>query len=186
MRKNRLIQLSDKYINAVQTFALLIAIGFTIYQVRENTRALEQQEYGALIQQQQDIFTIQMDNSETYVKSLLEPETLSPSELWKITEIIYLRLELLERFQRANENGIIPLGDLQDEFADANIYLGTPIGKLVWEKARVDYGEDSEFSRMVDRSLRANNSASDDRSFFKDLHEKFNRRTSKQPKPAAE
>ncbi len=59
----------DKNINIVQTIAILVAIGFSAHQLSENTRSIQQQEYGSLIQQQQEIFAMQIDSGETYKKS---------------------------------------------------------------------------------------------------------------------
>ncbi|TAH45023.1 MAG: hypothetical protein E6R11_04235 [Rhodocyclaceae bacterium] len=171
--KNSLSTKISESINGIQTFFLVAAFSVAAWQAYKSTKALEQQEYGSLIQQQQEIFSLQIDNSDVYVKSLREPEKLTPSELWKVTEIIYLRIELLERFRRAYNNGIIPLDDLSDEYSDANIYLGTPIGRLVWHSAREDYKDDPEFVSAIDNAIEGKDVVAPDHIFFNDLYHNF-------------
>jgi len=171
----------DKYINVAQTIALLFAIGMALHQMMESNRALEQQEYGSLIQLQQDIFALQISNSDTYVRSLVTPQDLTDSELWTVTEIIYLRLELLERFQRAYDNGIIPIEDLMDEYGDSRIYLGTEVGKIVWRKAKVDYGTDSHFVQSIERALRDEGGSLPDNVYFQQLQSDFKKRYRAKP-----
>lgn len=153
----------DRHINFVQTLALISTLLFVAYQAHEHTQALEQQEYGALLEQQQQIFALQIEHSDVYVKALLEPQNLSPSELWKVAEIAYLRLELLERFQRENANGIIPISDLRAEYADTQIYLGTPVGRLVWAQARSDYQDSPKFVEEIEKALKQGSIEPDDR-----------------------
>jgi hypothetical protein len=158
----------DKYINVVQSFALLVTLGIVAVQARDQSYVVEQQEFGSLIEQQHAIFELQIDYGELYVKSLMEPASLSVPEIWKIAELIYLRIELLERFQKGGINGIISEADVASEFADTQIYLNTPIGRLVWKQARIDYGVSSQFVRRIESAL-ANNDMSSDDEFLQSL-----------------
>ncbi len=84
-----------------------------------------------------------------------------------------MRLELLERFQRAYDNEIIPYEDLKAEYADTSIYLGTKVGALVWERARVDYEEDKRFVQGIEEALADERKVLPDDVFFAELHKKY-------------
>ncbi len=142
--------------------------------LRLQTDALEAQEFGQLESQQQDIFTLSMEHSATYTKALLTPQDLSVSELWIVTELIYIRLEMLERVIRANKNGIIPDEDLQNEYDAVPIYLGTEVGNFIWSEIKDDYSYNPVLQSNIDQSLASAQITPDDQ-FLTELYDKLQR-----------
>jgi hypothetical protein len=154
--------------NSIQSIGIILSLAFTAaftsYQLRIGSNAQDQQEYGSLMQQQQDIFLSQIENSAVYTKSLQNPEELEPHELWVVAEIIYIRLEFLRRYQKAFDKGVVSdEEDLNEEYKNTVFYLGTPIGKIVWNLARGDYESDKKILEKIDAALKVKEPYPDDK-----------------------
>lgn len=158
---------------------LLFTAGFTTHQLKVGSNAHDQQEYGGLMQQQQEIFLTQIENSAIYVKSLQSPGELEPHELWVVAEIIYMRLEFLRRYQQAFDKKVVTKQrDLSDEYSNTAFYLATPIGKIVWDLAKGDYATNDEMLLKIEKTLRADDLYPDDK-FMEDLVVSHNKMKSK-------
>jgi len=75
------------------------------------------------------------------------------------------------RFYEASENGIVnDVAFVDDEFKYTPFYLGTPVGREIWTRARPEYGEDSKFVQRIDAELASpSEGIHPDHVYFRDL-----------------
>jgi hypothetical protein len=152
---------------AIQILAnvgVLASVVFLALEIRGNTVAFEQQEIGALLDQDQNLLfaTVDEEIGRLYSKSLFEPTELTRGELARITSLLSVRLSILRRIYLAYRNGVVSEAEWQFQVGSIPIYLGSPFGRLWWDSIKPDYAAMPDFVAAVEDSLATSEIVPDD------------------------
>jgi hypothetical protein len=159
-----------KKIDLGQTITMFANIGviasvvFLALEIRGNTAAIQQQEIGALEDQDQNLLLARLDPelADLYITAMYSPHELSRSDLYRLTTIFSVRGSILRRTYNAYRRGIVGADEWERRLNQVPIYWGTEFGRVWWEYARDDYVALPEFVRAINGALAESSIVPDD------------------------
>ena len=130
---------------------VIVSVIFLVLEISGNTAAIQQQEIGALEDQDQNLLISRLheDVADLYIRSLYQPADLSRADLYRMVTIFSVRASILRRTYNAYRGGIIDQDEWQRRLNEVTIYWGTPFGRVWWEQVRPDFAALPEFVQAV-------------------------------------
>ena len=135
-------------------------------QVSENTFVMQQERIGA-VAENTDLRTM-------YVKSLLNPSELTPSEAWGITAHLSMRLESINRRFHLYKDGVITEASWESALGSAPYYFSGSVGQLFWSEIKEGYADEPDFVAAIDSSLaESKGKGLSDEEWLRSFHQKI-------------
>lgn len=120
---------------------VMISIGFLVFEVRHNTRAIEGATVQDLMSLEKDTFTLLADNAEIYVRGSADFEELEPAERFRFERIVGAQMSLSYSAYAQHRRGLIPSETWTAYFNAATRYLRQPGFRACWHGIRLGYPE---------------------------------------------
>ena len=136
--------------------AVLLGLVALAIEINANTKALRVQvtENSFALQQERMAATAgNVDLQALYVKSLLNPSELTPSEVWGLTAHIGIRLASANRSFLLYKDGVIPEASWEDALGSLYYQLSAPFGRVYWSETKEAYVDTPDFVAAVDKRL---------------------------------
>ena len=147
-------------LNAWMTFAgniaVLLGLVAVAIEINTNTNALRvqiEENSFALQQERSSAIAGNTDLQALYVKSLLNPSDMSPSEVWGAASHLDVRIAALNRSYSLYEDGVITEAQWNDELALASYQFGGTFGQLFWNEVKDGWVAFPGFVEAIDNEL---------------------------------
>jgi len=167
----------NAWMSLAGNIAVLLGLVALAVEINANTKAVRLQimENSAVLTQEARLSLAgNADLQATITKSYLNPNELTPSELWGAVAYFERGIFDAQRKYRLYRDGVIPEAEWQSEVRSIPFSLATPFGKFLWSEERKVFADDPDFVVIVDSELAKFEGESNDE-FLRRFHEKVAR-----------
>ena len=144
----------NKWLTLGANVGVLIGLILLVAEIRQNTEVSEMQFYIERRTVVNELAQAMLDaeTSEVWIKSIADPQSLSPSEMNKLGSILGLRLNIWRLSFVLEERGFRDKGSAL-EYLELTIqdYFGNPAAQTWWKHHRAGYPQD--FAAAIDDAL---------------------------------
>ncbi len=130
MKSSRL----NEWLQILASLGVLIGLFVVAYEIKQNTEIAQAEFYRESYNMWMHVSTVEIETGidEIFVKSIVDPESLSPGELFKLNAYFILVTSVYDHGARANEYGIATSNSLIRE-SDAQYYFASEISRQWFE-----------------------------------------------------
>ncbi|NIP51550.1 MAG: hypothetical protein GWN81_06315 [Phycisphaerae bacterium] len=131
----------NRWLTLAANVAVLVGIIALVVEIRTNTAAVRSQEWGAILEQHQELNLNQatIESSELYTKALYQPGELSVAEVRATVNYITSRIILLQRAYKVYQEGFASRSDWDYLVNSTPAYLGTELGQRLWPELKGEF-----------------------------------------------
>ncbi|MDH3416217.1 MAG: hypothetical protein OEM64_07920 [Gammaproteobacteria bacterium] len=146
----------NAWMTVAGNIAVLLGLVAVAVEINTNTNALHVQiEENSFAMQQERASAVagNTDLQALYVKSLLNPSEMNPSEVWGAVAILGLQVTSLNRSYLLYKDGMLSEAQWKDLLLGASFQFGGSFGQLYWSEVRDDWAAFPDFVAAIDNEL---------------------------------
>ncbi len=124
----------NEWLQILASLGVLVGLIVVAYEIKQNTEIAQAEYYRESYNMWIDLSTVEIESDidEIFVKSIADPDSLSPGDMFKLNAYFILVASIYDNGARANEFGIATPTSLITE-SDAEYYFASEISRQWFE-----------------------------------------------------